>query len=326
MKVYYIHQGSEQSGPFTIEELKQKNISKDTPVWYEDLPEWKKAGELPELNSLFISVPPPFIEKEPASATQATGKKIPPPIAQNKPAVIAGKKNMTIYIILVAVLAAVAGIYFFTRSGSDKKQGETIKELMVPAKSDSAEKKEIVNTDTTKRINLDTLSNWMSTDTIAANTSGDMSGEDGFSMGGIPIKSATKDPAKSNNTKTKKNQSSTQPEQKKPESKPTSSNETTTPAPTPVRAKSLLITGSFRKNLLLESILEGRVENPNDNISFRNIMIVVHFIGSDGESVGTKQFTQSGTLRGGESVSFKFKATAPKGSKTATYSISGTGF
>ena len=324
MKVYYIHQGTEQSGPFSIEELRQKNISKDTPVWYDDLPEWKKAGELPELNSLFISVPPPFIEKEPVSAIPVEGKKVPPPLAQNKPVVIAGKKNMTVYIILFAVIVAAAVIYFFTRSGGDEKKEEITKDIMAPAKSDSAEKKEIVNTDTTKRIDLDTLSNWMNTDTVATNTSGEMSSEDGFSMGGIPIKSAKKDQAKNNNTKPKRTQGTSQPEQKKPESKSTSSTETTTPAP--VRPKTLLITGSFRKNLLLESILEGRVENPNNNISFRNIMIVVHFIGSDGESVGTKQFAQSGTLRGGESVSFKFKATAPKGSKTARYSVSASGF
>ncbi|MEP7252019.1 MAG: hypothetical protein ABI683_06550, partial [Ginsengibacter sp.] len=235
------------------------------------------------------------------------------------------KKNYLVYAIPALILLVAAGMYFyFGNSKSKASDPGKDKEILVAGKSDTTEKKEVVNTDTTKMINLDTLSNWMNTDTIASNNTSAVSSEDGFSMGGIPIKSAKKDQAKNNNTKTKKTQGNTQPEEKKPESKSSSSTETTTPAP--VRPKNLLITGSFRKNLLLESILEGRVENPNDNISFRNIMIVVHFIGSDGESVGTKQFAQSGTLRGGESVSFKFKATAPKGSKTATYSISGTGF
>lgn len=60
MKKYYLHNGTESSGPFDIEELKAKNITKASPVWFEGMQHWKTAGEIPELTQLFIAVPPPI--------------------------------------------------------------------------------------------------------------------------------------------------------------------------------------------------------------------------------------------------------------------------
>lgn len=60
MKKYFLHNGSESSGPFTLEELKAKRISKTTPVWFEGMEHWKIAGEIPELTSVFVVSPPPF--------------------------------------------------------------------------------------------------------------------------------------------------------------------------------------------------------------------------------------------------------------------------
>lgn len=53
MKQYYYASGDQQLGPFTIEELKSKNLNKDVYVWYEGLSDWTRAGDLPELSSLF---------------------------------------------------------------------------------------------------------------------------------------------------------------------------------------------------------------------------------------------------------------------------------
>jgi hypothetical protein len=60
MKKYYLHNGTESSGPFDIEELKAKKITTKTPVWFEGMLHWKTAGEIPELNQLFTVNPPPF--------------------------------------------------------------------------------------------------------------------------------------------------------------------------------------------------------------------------------------------------------------------------
>lgn len=51
---YYIVVNDRQQGPFTKEELRQNNISRDTLVWRSGMPDWVKASELPELADIFI--------------------------------------------------------------------------------------------------------------------------------------------------------------------------------------------------------------------------------------------------------------------------------
>ena len=60
MKKYFLHDGTESSGPFDFEELKAKRITKKSPVWFEGMENWKYAGEIDELSPLFIVVPPPI--------------------------------------------------------------------------------------------------------------------------------------------------------------------------------------------------------------------------------------------------------------------------
>lgn len=72
MKNYFYHDGSSKQGPFTLDELKEKGLKRDTPVWCHPMPDWKPAGELPELADLFGQMPPE-IKKE------YTGTPTPPP-------------------------------------------------------------------------------------------------------------------------------------------------------------------------------------------------------------------------------------------------------
>ena len=57
MKKYFLHNGTEQDGPFNIEELKEKKISRETSIWFEGLEEWTTAGKIEELNPIFSSIP-----------------------------------------------------------------------------------------------------------------------------------------------------------------------------------------------------------------------------------------------------------------------------
>lgn len=56
---YFIHDGNEEAGPFSVEELKSKRISRDIHVWREGLGSWQPAGTLQELEQVF-HIPPPF--------------------------------------------------------------------------------------------------------------------------------------------------------------------------------------------------------------------------------------------------------------------------
>jgi hypothetical protein len=60
MKKYFLHVGNEQVGPFDLDELRTKGITKNTQIWYEGLPDWLDAENCDELKELFKSSPPPF--------------------------------------------------------------------------------------------------------------------------------------------------------------------------------------------------------------------------------------------------------------------------
>jgi hypothetical protein len=60
MNTYYLHNGTILSGPFTLDELKAKKITKTTSVWCEGMEDWKNAGEVEELKKKFFSTPPPI--------------------------------------------------------------------------------------------------------------------------------------------------------------------------------------------------------------------------------------------------------------------------
>ncbi|MCH8535318.1 MAG: DUF4339 domain-containing protein [Flavobacteriaceae bacterium] len=62
MKEYYIILNDEQHGPYSIQDLKDKNLKKDTFVWCEGLDDWQKLEDTPDLIE-FIKLskkPPPM--------------------------------------------------------------------------------------------------------------------------------------------------------------------------------------------------------------------------------------------------------------------------
>tara|TARA_R110001583_G_scaffold194758_1_gene366856 strand:+ start:1445 stop:2107 length:663 start_codon:yes stop_codon:yes gene_type:complete len=73
MKKYYLHNGTEQEGPFDISDLKSKGITAKTEVWYEGISDWTNADEIDELKDLFSKVIPPPIR--PKSKTTEPIKK-----------------------------------------------------------------------------------------------------------------------------------------------------------------------------------------------------------------------------------------------------------
>jgi len=60
MKKYFYSDGTNNFGSFTIEELKEKGITRETMIWYQELGEWKKASTIQELNELLALIPPPI--------------------------------------------------------------------------------------------------------------------------------------------------------------------------------------------------------------------------------------------------------------------------
>ena len=64
MKKFYLHNGKKQDGPFSKSELKEKNITRKTEVWYEGLSDWTNAENINELEDIFIATTPPPIRNK----------------------------------------------------------------------------------------------------------------------------------------------------------------------------------------------------------------------------------------------------------------------
>ena len=58
MKKYFYSNGIEKDGPFTLNELLNKKISKETLIWYEGLEDWVPAYEVGEIAYILETSPP----------------------------------------------------------------------------------------------------------------------------------------------------------------------------------------------------------------------------------------------------------------------------
>jgi hypothetical protein len=113
MKKYFLHNGTESSGPFDFEELKAKKITLKTPVWFDGMEKWKFAGEIPELDSVFNVSPPTF-----QHITEVSEQ----PKAGNKPQKrqILGLSKSTFFIVLGVLALVVVTIIFNTLNENRK--------------------------------------------------------------------------------------------------------------------------------------------------------------------------------------------------------------
>ena len=60
MKNYYYLENSLKMGPFSFEELKEKEIEEETLIWYKGLEDWIPAKNVEELESILELKPPPI--------------------------------------------------------------------------------------------------------------------------------------------------------------------------------------------------------------------------------------------------------------------------
>lgn len=73
MTKYFILENGSQSGPFSIEELKDKALTRETMVWRDGMSFWQKAGELGELSGIFAITPPPYYPLPPIPDSTSYG-------------------------------------------------------------------------------------------------------------------------------------------------------------------------------------------------------------------------------------------------------------
>lgn len=103
MSKFFIHKDDQQQGPFTLDELKDLKIIRETMVWFEGADDWKKAIEIEELQEIFKGVPPPLQINQPEIPNPIEDKQI---IEKSKSTVDISlkKKNTSLIIIIISFL------------------------------------------------------------------------------------------------------------------------------------------------------------------------------------------------------------------------------
>jgi hypothetical protein len=118
MEKYYLHNGTENSGPFDLEELKTRKITKTTPVWCEGMEDWKNAEEIEALQRILVAIPPPIKPMIIEPVTQKGGKK-------TKNSKILGLSQSTFYTLIGIIILIVAIDIFNTQR---EKRSEELKQ------------------------------------------------------------------------------------------------------------------------------------------------------------------------------------------------------
>jgi hypothetical protein len=105
---YFFAQGDQQRGPYTLEQLAPLGLKPDTLVWHDGLPEWKQAGALPELASLFAPRRPIAGVVPPAASAPA------PALVYQTAAGIGGHTNgMAIASLVLGIVGLVTMVCYF---------------------------------------------------------------------------------------------------------------------------------------------------------------------------------------------------------------------
>ena len=79
---YWIIVNGQQKGPFTIEQLRWQKITPQTDVWGDGMPNWTKASQVPELQSLFTAGAAQPSQQAAAPQQQQTQQQYQQPVQQ----------------------------------------------------------------------------------------------------------------------------------------------------------------------------------------------------------------------------------------------------
>ncbi len=115
----------QQTGPFTIDDLKAKNIQRDTLVWTEGLDNWTKAEHISLLKDILRATPPPLPNTEAKTTSQQV---LPPPTPTPTPPVsndkyfgydLARRRERLFATLIEAIIIAVPILLLFGDDISD---------------------------------------------------------------------------------------------------------------------------------------------------------------------------------------------------------------
>lgn len=138
MKKYYLHNGTDQQGPFDTEDLKAKLINKDTPIWYDGLSDWTTADKIDELKDLLkTTTPPPFTTKQTPpppinkQTAQTETKQTATPTVEPKKKSKVGKTVAIVVVVLIVIVGGLAIFDNMSRGSGYGTGGDTYQEKVM---------------------------------------------------------------------------------------------------------------------------------------------------------------------------------------------------
>lgn len=136
MKKYFYTDGNSKFGPFSKEELLEKNISRETKVWYYGLQTWTPLIELEDSSEFLQKLPPPIhIQPPPVPSME------PPKIDIYEPNTLKGDSkpkwvNILVAIFILSLIAIAIWAEISAEKDSDDVDYETIVESAYDADED----------------------------------------------------------------------------------------------------------------------------------------------------------------------------------------------
>jgi hypothetical protein len=123
MKKYFIHVNGSSVGPYSFEDLRAMRIQKTTPVWYDGLGNWRNAGDVSELRSLFASNASTFTTSQNYSkpGSRSTYNFTNDNLSGNTDTNRSGKNVVAIVITVVVLVFAGAGIFIYNQQQKKKR-------------------------------------------------------------------------------------------------------------------------------------------------------------------------------------------------------------
>jgi hypothetical protein len=158
MMTFYTNNGQHEEGPFTLEELKARKITKDTPIWHEGLTTWTTAGQVAELKNLFVATPPPIpAPSRPQVNAQVINREVPVTKSKGNGVFIA--LFLTLVLVLLAVTLYVNFKDNFTSATQEEAPAAAPEADSTSALSAEEERRRKMNEILTAR-NMNYRNNW----------------------------------------------------------------------------------------------------------------------------------------------------------------------
>lgn len=129
---YYYIENDVQLGPFSLQDLKNRKIQKNTLVWCENMENWDEAKNVEELNEILKFTPPPIpinskIER-PLKVEAEIIRKKEKLITPEREIIIAKEAKQNYKLVLVSVLIGIVSfIYFINEDNGFKNKSLAIR-------------------------------------------------------------------------------------------------------------------------------------------------------------------------------------------------------